>query len=82
MEAGVTEHVWNLKPQFADKGRSLAGKASSEALNVLAEADLEVRPDFAGSKKSSPRGCGMPLHSQHEETKKTVTHGIADAFRD
>ena len=54
----------------------------SEALNVLAEAELEVRQDFAGSKKISPLRCGLPLHSQHEETKKTVTHGIADAFRD
>ena len=54
----------------------------SEALNVLAEAELEVRQDFAGSKKISPLRCGLPLHSQHEETKKTVTHGIANALRD
>jgi hypothetical protein len=52
----------------------------SEALNALAEAELEVRQDFAGSKKISPLRCGMPLHSKHGETKKTLTHGIADAF--
>ena len=56
------------------------GKVVSEALNALAEAELEVRQDFAGSKEISPLRCGMPLHSQHGETKKTLTHGIADAF--
>jgi hypothetical protein len=55
-------------------------KVVSVALNALAEAELEVRPDFAGSKRISPLRCEMPLHSQHEETNKTVTHGIADAF--
>jgi hypothetical protein len=52
----------------------------SEALNALAEAELEGRQDFAASKKISPLRCGMPLQSPHEETKKTLTHGIADAF--
>jgi hypothetical protein len=52
----------------------------SEGLNALAEVELEVRQDFAGSKKISPLRCGMSLHSQHGETKKTLTHGIADAF--
>jgi hypothetical protein len=41
---------------------------------------LEVRQDFAGSEKISPLMGGMPLHSQHGETQKTLTHGIADAF--
>ena len=52
----------------------------SEVLNALAEAELEVRKDFAGSKKISPRRCGMPSHSQRGETQKTLTHGIAEAF--
>ena len=52
----------------------------SEALKALAEAELEVRQDFAGSKKISPLRCGMPLDSPHGETKKTLTDGIADAF--
>ena len=52
----------------------------SEALNALAEGELEVRQDFAGSKKIPPLRCGMPLHSQQGETQKTLTHGIADAF--
>jgi hypothetical protein len=56
------------------------GKAVPEALNALAEAELEVREDFAGSKKISPLRCGMPLHSPHGETQKTLNHGIADAF--
>jgi hypothetical protein len=56
------------------------GKVVSEALNALAEAELEVRQDFAGSKKISPLRCGMPLDSPHGETKKTLTDGIADAF--
>ena len=56
------------------------GKVVSEGLNALAEVELEVRQDFAGSKKISPLRCGMSLHSQHGETKKTLTHGIADAF--
>ena len=33
-------------PQFAGKGRGLAGKAVSEALNVLAEAELENPAGF------------------------------------
>jgi hypothetical protein len=56
------------------------GKVVLEALNALAEAELEVRQDFAGNKKISPLRCGMPLHSQHGETQKTLSHGIADAF--
>jgi hypothetical protein len=36
----------------------------SEALNALAEGELEVPEDFAGSKKISPRRCGMPLQQQ------------------
>jgi hypothetical protein len=56
------------------------GKVASEALTALAEAELEVRKDFAGSKRISPLRCGMPLHSQLGENKKTVPHGIADAF--
>ena len=30
------------------------GKVVSEALNALAEAELEIRKDFAGSKEISP----------------------------
>ena len=56
------------------------GKVVSEALNGLAEAELGVRKDFAGSKEISPLGYGMPLHSQQGETKRTLTHGITDAF--
>ena len=56
------------------------GKEVSEALNALAEAELEVRQDFAGSKKISPLRCRMPLHSPHGETEKTFSHGIADGF--
>jgi hypothetical protein len=56
------------------------GEVVSEALNVLAEGEFEVRKDFTGSKKISPLRCGMPLHSPHGETQKTLTHGIADAF--
>ena len=73
----LIRRIW---PQFADKRRGLVGKVVSEVLNALAEAELEVRQDFAGSKNISPLRCGMPLHSPHEETKKTLTHGIADAF--
>ena len=70
----------SLSPQFARKRRGAVGKVVSEALNRLAEAELEVRRDFAGSKKISPLRCGMSLHSQPGEAKKTLTHGIADAF--
>jgi hypothetical protein len=52
----------------------------SEALNALAKRELEVREDFAWSKKISPLRCGMPLHLPHGETQKTLSHGIADAF--
>ena len=57
------------------------GKVVSEALNALAETELEVRKEFAGSKKISLPRCGMPLHSQQGETKKTLTHGIASFLR-
>ena len=73
----LIRRIW---PQFADKRRGLVGKVVSEVLNALAEAELEVRKDFAGSKKISPRRCGMPSHSQRGETQKTLTHGIAEAF--
>jgi hypothetical protein len=77
---GWDSRPWNeTPPQFADKRRGPVGKVVSEALNALAESELEVRIDFAGNKKISPLRCGMPLHSQHE-TKKTLTHGIAHAF--
>ena len=69
-----------IGPQFADKRRGPVGKVVSDALNALAEAESEVRQDFAGSKKISPLRCGMPLRSQQGETKKNLTHGIADAF--
>ena len=56
------------------------GKVVSEVLNALAEAELKARQDFVGTKKISPLKCGMPLHSQHGEPQKTLTHGITDAF--
>jgi len=67
-------------PQFAGNRWGQVGEIVSEALKALAEAGLEVRQDFAGSKKISPRRCGIPLHSPHGETQKTFTHGMADAF--
>ena len=69
-----------MGPYSADNRRGPVGKVVWGALNALAEGELEVRQDFAGSKKISPLRCGMPLHSPHGETQKTLTHGIADAF--
>lgn len=76
----VTLAVALYCPQFADKRWGEVGEGVSEALNALAEAELEVRQDFAGSKKISPLRCAMPLHSQYGETKKTFTHRTANAF--